>query len=143
MSTLVRRQEVTQATLDEFRDQPLKWGEFDCGQLIIRHLARFGIDAGGERFGRYNTAKGSMKAMKRAGFDDLEQVMDGLFPAGRIPASRVLTGDVLGFRIPGEQTSLAVALGNGRVLGLHLDTGGFIVVQPDYNAAVSMAWRVL
>ena len=145
MSTLVQRRDATQKTLDAFKDRPFEWWLVDCGMgLAATHLRNLGIDPRIERFRRYSTEAGAYRSLKRAGFSDLDGVMDDLLGIdARIHPARTLVGDVLAFREIGGRFALTVAVGNGRVLGFHPATRTCIVCQPDFNSAVSVAWKVL
>lgn len=142
MSTLVQRRDATQATLDRFKGLPFKWGEADCAQLVLAHLRNLGVEVDVSAFPSYTTERGSLRALRRAGYTDLEKVVDDRLDRLASP-NRALVGDVVGFRIVGGPLSLSVALGNGRILGFHQETGQCGVWQPLYGGMVATAWRAL
>ena len=123
MSVYLRRVAAAQATLDRYYGQPFTWGLTDCARLAAHSLRELGVSAPLSRFGRYSTASGAMRALRRRGFTDLGDVLDdmGLL---RIPPAAALPGDIVG--LDGDATpltALTVALGNGRVLGFHPEAG--------------------
>jgi hypothetical protein len=136
---MVRRVAITQATLDRFKGRPFAWGSADCGQMVAYHLKAMGHRLLLSKWGRYRSAIGAAKAMKRAGFADLSAVLESL-GLERIPAAAAIAGDVV--RLPQEEgaafEALTIALGNGRVLGFYGDEGA-TVLQP---VMFETAWRV-
>lgn len=140
-SILERRVAAAQSTLDAYRDRPLVWGAHDCARLAAHALRQLGLPTPLAKFGRYSTAMGAARALKRRGFNDLGEVLDEMgFP--RIPPAASLPADIFGLLAEGGGVALAVALSNGRAVGF-LDLDGRAVagvIQPhDYLAA----WRVI
>lgn len=138
-ANLVRRRDAAQATLDTWLGKPFAWGEADCARMAAGHLRQLGYKPRLSRFGRYSTALGAAKALRRGGFDDLGQVLDDLGLI-RIGHASHLVGDIFGLVSEPGWIALGVALGNGRVLAFnpHDNCGG--VVQPPHDAILA-CWR--
>ncbi len=137
--SLLARAEIAQATLDRFKGQPLAYGRHDCVQMAAFHLRACGYRVLLSKGGRYRSATGALRALRRAGYDDLFVALDDLGLV-RVPPAAALVGDLLA--LPSEEAALpalTVALGNGRVLGWHPDAEGAAVLQP---LAYEAAWRV-
>lgn len=137
---LVRRTEITQATLDRFKDRPLAYGSADCVQKAAFHLRAMGHTVLLTKGGRYRSAIGAVRALHRAGYRSLCEALDAMVLERIAPAS-AWTGDILA--MPPEEgarlEALGIALGNGRVTGWHPDSPGCAVLQPEQYLA---AWRV-
>lgn len=135
---LQRRASATQSTMDAYRGKRFKPGNYDCGQMVGQHLITMG-----QPFPRwlelkpYTTVSAGVKQLKALGFDSLLEVMDAQFT--RIPPAAARVGDVIA--VPGLEGpgTLAVALGNGRVLCWQEQVPMAIVGQPVQYVA---AWRV-
>lgn len=119
---MTRRVAAAQATLDAWKDRTFKWGEADCCRLVAYCLRELGYNPGLSRFGRYSTPAGAARAIRRRGFADTVDVIDG-FGFVRIPPAAAVAADILGFRHPemGELAGLGIALGNGRMLAFLAD----------------------
>ncbi len=135
----LRRVAAAQATHDRFYGQDFVWGQVDCARLAAHVLRELGVSAPLSRFGRYTTALGATKALRKRGFSDLGDVLDdmGLL---RIPPSMALPGDIIGLEGEGIMLALTVALGNGRVLGFYEDVAKAVVMQP---LTYAFAWRTI
>ncbi|MDF1506493.1 hypothetical protein [Roseisolibacter sp. H3M3-2] len=137
---LVRRAEITQLTLDRFKERPFRFGAGDCVQMTAFHLRGMGHQVLLSKGGQYRTGLGAVRALRRAGFASLSEALDEMGLA-RIAPAAALTGDVLA--LPHEEGSpleaLTIALGNGRVLGWHAELAGAAVLQP---VQFVTAWRV-
>ncbi|WP_174291000.1 DUF6950 family protein [Sphingomonas bacterium] len=137
-SPLDRRVAATQQLLDDWKGRPFDWkAKQHCVRMVAEHLRRMGYTPPLAKAGAYSSALGARRAMKRVGVDTLSEAVD-LMSFPRIAPAAALVGDIV--ELPGEDPgALAVALGNGRVLGWHPDADGAVVVQPlEYVAA----WRV-
>lgn len=133
-----QRKAAAQATLDAFKDKALVWGKTDCGRLAGALLREMGRSPRLTRFGPYKTPAGALKAMKKAGFDDLPDVLDDM-GFRRIPLAMVLVGDLIG--LPGDgMTALSVAMGNRKILGFAED--GVCRVGKLVAIDRATAWRV-
>lgn len=139
MSILLRQRDAAQATLDRFCGPALAWGTYDCAKMVVFHLRQLDITLSIAKAGRYSTLLGATRSLKRLGFDRLSEVLDGRGLTRIVPAARI-AGDIV--EMPGDEGpgSLAIALGNGRVLGYHESLVGADVLQPLEMLA---AWRPL
>lgn len=116
---MLARVRAAQATVDAFRDKPLKWGQTDCGRLAGFVLREMGHSPRLARFGRYSSPAGALKALRGQKFNDLPDVLDAM-GLDRIPPAMALPGDILG--VPGEgMTALAVVLGNNNAIAFAED----------------------
>ncbi len=138
MIELIARQKAAQATVDRFRGAPFTYGKNDCVRMAAFVLRQRGHRPQLGKAGSYKTALGALRALKRAGYVTLSEGLDAL-GLQRIPAAAVLPCDIV--MVPGEAPfdgSLAVAVGNGRVLGYHQDCVGAEILHPLEFIA---AWR--
>ena len=136
---MMARVAVAQACVAKFDGQPFAWGECDCAKLAAFALQGLGYKPSYARFGRYRSALGARRALRREGFADTTDWIDSIHGLARIAPAAALPGDIVG--LPGEEgwTALTVALGNDRLLGFHLAAAGCAVVQP--LVAPLFAWR--
>jgi hypothetical protein len=136
-----RRVAAAQATLDTYRDKPLVWGECDCARMAAFTLRQLGVRAPLSKFGRYSTALGAIKALKRQGFETLADVVDSLGLV-RIPPAAALPADIIALEAEHGEVALTVSLSGQRVLGFYEVSGHAIagVLQPK---AYLCAWRVI
>lgn len=139
MTVLHRRVEAAQAALDAYLNRELQWGEADCARLAAHTLRHLGVATPLAKFGRYTTAAGAMRALKRRGFADLAEVMDSLGRV-RIPPAAALPADIVALPAEDGFVALTVALGNGRLLGFYSRPDGVrcSVLQPE---SFLTAWR--
>lgn len=138
MSELVRRRDVTQATVDAWKGRKFKLGQADCVRLAADHLRRMGHKVRLPAKGSYATLLGAQRALAKRGYADLPAALDDLGLERIAPAAARL-GDLIA--IPSEHRigCLMVAIGNGRALGFHEDIVGAEILQPvEYVGA----WRV-
>jgi hypothetical protein len=139
MIEMVRRQKAAQATVNRFKGAPFAYGRNDCVRMAVFVLRQMGHRPHLGRAGTYSSARGAVRALKRAGFASLAEAMDGQHLA-RIAPAAALPGDLV--MIPAEAPfdgALTVAVGNGRVLGYHQDLDGADILQPVQYLA---AWRL-
>lgn len=82
------------AYLEPLRTRPFAWGEHDCCTFVAGAVeAMTGADPIPEFRGRYSSAAGSTKALKRYGAGTLEATLDT--KVARVPASLAQRGDVI------------------------------------------------
>ncbi len=139
MSEMLRRQRAAQATVDRFRSVPFAYGKTDCARLAAFVLRQMGYKPGLAKAGSYSSALGAVRALKRLGHDDLPSALDALSLL-RIPPIAALPADLI--MLPGEGAfggAIAMAVGNGRVLGYHEDLDGADILQPVEFVG---AWRL-
>ncbi|CAA2991078.1 Hypothetical predicted protein, partial [Olea europaea subsp. europaea] len=86
------------------------------------------------RFGRYSTAQGAARALKRQGFGNLADAVDSLGLV-RIPPAAALPADIHGFEAEEGGIALAVHLAQNRVLGFFPHPDGRLIAV----AAIALA----
>jgi hypothetical protein len=131
---LIERMEATQKTVDRFKGREFKFGQFDCVQLAIGHSRHAGRKI---KIPKYGDLMSGTRALRQVGFETLGAAMDRYFP--RIEPARMLLGDFV--EMPGMDgfSSLAIAVGNGRVLGFHESIPHADILQP---ILISGAWSI-
>ncbi len=117
---LERRVAGAQALLADWIAAPFRWGERDCARLAHAALLQRGRSSQLEDAQRYTSPAGSVRALRRLGYADLEQALDGQ-GLDRIPPAATLPLDLVALPAEDGAPALCVALGNGRVLGFHTD----------------------
>lgn len=134
---MIRRVAAVQATIDRFRDKPLKLGTDDCVRMAAFALRKQGVRASLLKAGSYSSEVGARRVMKRLGYETLADAVDAL-GLPRIAPAMALPGDILSLRSKEGDVALTVAVGNGRVLGFWEAAGVCTVFQPVEYAD---AWR--
>ena len=136
---MVRRVAATQATVARFQGVAFHWGREDCARMVVYHLRQMANPIAMAKAGSYSSAIGAARAMRNFGVASLIEALDkhGL---ERIPPASAVAGDIVAMPSADTFDALAIALGNGRVLGYHDDATGAAVLQPLMFVA---AWRVL
>lgn len=140
MQTMLKRAAATQACMDRFAFQPVEPGKRDCGKLAAHALHKMGRSAKPLNGWRGNNWPSAVRYIREQGFKDLVDLMDGL-GLERIPPAAALPGDIVALPSDAEGfgCSLTVALDNGRVLGLNLESG---LIEPMIPRLFVCAWRV-
>lgn len=113
MNVLVARAAALARTKDWLAGRAFAWGTADCLAMLSAHLEHNGQGALPKR--HYRTAIGAKRALHKAGFETLEQLMDSLLP--RIAPAQMLPGDVGLYRGDPEMgggTLDALVIGAGR-----------------------------
>lgn len=141
MNDLLKRAAATQACMDRFGFKAVEPGVRDCGKLTAHALHKQGRSAKLLNGTRHKTFAGALKYIRRLGFKDLIALMDAT-GLERVPPAAALPGDIIA--MPSEDgdgfgCSLAVALDNGRVLGLNPASG---LIEPMIPHLFICAWRV-
>lgn len=140
---LVARAQVCDKTVAEYINQPFSWGQRDCARgLVWFHVRGMGHKVAKSKFGTYSTSLGAAKALKKLGYDTLEDAIDGIgTPLGivRIPPAMAVMGDIIALQSEGGGLS-ALAVRLDGLNHIHSLRGGFAVseIQKGYTAA----WRV-
>ena len=121
------------------RNTPFVWGTHDCSLFIadaVKVITDRDIAAAFR--GRYSTAKGAQRALKRYGKGTLTATMDALLPP--IYAADIGRGDVAQVQtvVEGGNTEAALAICTGRVLWLAGPNG--LTRLP--RSAAECGWRV-
>lgn len=131
---LVRREQALTKTLGKYRDKPFVWGVTDCVLMLRSHLIAMGHRKV-PKVPEYETALGAKKALKAAGFESVEAMLDSLLP--RIAPAQALPGDVLALQ--GEDGLDAVMVSVGyKAAGWQQEVEGMAIVIP---LEVKGAWR--
>jgi hypothetical protein len=109
---LALRERATREVLEEFRNKPFSFAtRANCIPLFRAQLVAFGHKV--RPLPQYRSAFGAAKALRKAGYTDLAEMLDDLLPLGRIPPSRMLIGDVaLGPGEPPFGQALGIFLGS-------------------------------
>jgi hypothetical protein len=140
MTTMLKRAAATQACMDRFAGRPYAPGVRDCGKLAAHALHKVGRRAKLLTAARHTTEAGAVRYIRKAGFNDLVELMDAVLPGARIAPAAALPGDIIAMAMDDGDPfgcSLTVALDNGRILGFK--DGVCDVLIP---SAFVAAWRV-
>lgn len=137
MSEILRRRDVTQATLEHFAAKPFSWtAGATCVHLVRKQLVGMGHKPPPMR--AFRSALTAKKALQAKGWPNLAAMMDSLLPA--IGPAQVVVGDIA--EMPSDDDmfgALAVVIGNGRIMG-YLGEGDMLTVaQP--TVVPLAAWR--
>jgi hypothetical protein len=135
---LVRRTEITQATLDRFIGKSFAYGRADCVQMAAFHLKAMGHTVLLSKGGQYRSALGAGKAIRRAGYASLAEALDAM-GLERIPPAAALPGDIIAIPTAAKLECLMIVLGNGRALGWVDEVPEASVLQP---VMYETGWRV-
>lgn len=135
---LIRRQRVTEATLDRFRGNRFDWA---AGRTCA-HLAKWQARAMGHKLPsvpRFRSAIGARRAIAALGAASLIEVFDGLLPP--IAPAAMLLGDLAAAEGEGGLDGMVVCAGPGKVMGWHRDAETFTIIDIG-PADLSAAWRL-
>lgn len=137
---LVDRVAATETVIARYRGKPFDWST--SGTCI--HLARAQVVAMGHKAPRvpaFRSAIGAGKALKKAGYDRLEDLLDAILP--RIAPASMLVGDLALMAGGGGFDAIVIAAG-GKVIGYHDDylEQGVVNVIPEGGAPFIGAWRL-
>ena len=133
---LIQRQKLVDDVLAEFSPHPFKWGNHDCGKMLIWHLRNSGRMIATN--GTWSNERQLFKWLKRNGGSGAA-CLDG-WGLERKPAARVLAGDIV--EIEGSDSpvgAFGIVLGNGRVIAYHEAAETLAVIQP---ARLKSAWSI-
>lgn len=89
-----------EAAIDEIKFVPFDWSEqHDCGPGLAGRMvyAITGEDLTAKYQGRYKSAKGALKIMRSAGFDDLADLVASFLP--EIHPSEASLGDIVAYEM--------------------------------------------
>jgi hypothetical protein len=115
MTPLDIRVAAAEATMASFAGQTFAWGRHDCVRLAAHSLRGLGYHPRLSRGGRYSTALGAAKALKRTGFASIDDALDALGLA-RLPWSYALAGDIVALPGDASMRALGVVIAPGHVL---------------------------
>jgi hypothetical protein len=137
MSAILKRREVTQATLDHFASKPFDWRSgATCVHLVRKQLVGMGHRPPPMK--AFRSALTAKKALQSKGWADLAEMMSALLTA--IPPARAIIGDIV--EMPSGDDAfgaLAVVMGNGRIMGYLGETDLLTIAQP--LVVPLAAWR--
>lgn len=141
-SPLIRRVAAAQACIDRFSGKPYEPGKRDCIKLGSHVMHKLGRRTGLTKGLQYSSEAGGVRVMRKLGFANLLEAVDAALGAdARIAPAMALPGDIIAMPTEGDSPfgcALAVAVGNGRVIGFQNGVG--LVLQP---TAFVTAWRTI
>lgn len=135
-----RRLIAAQACIDRFAGLPYAPGQRDCTVMARHCLHKLGLKVGIAKGVRYSSEIGGIKALKGLGFKDLIEAVDSL-GLPRIAPAAALAGDLVALPTESPLGSLAVNVGNGRLLAYGEDFAGATIIG-DVKDFVC-AWRTI
>lgn len=123
------------ARLEAVRDIPFAWGSHDCATWAfdLRRDLTGGEDVAAQWRGRYSTALGAQRVMRKLGWSDLEAMGRDLLGTPLATPLLAQRGDLV---LGGEDPAFGVCAG-ARAAFVTPDGLGFLPL-----AACSLAWRV-
>jgi len=138
--TLADRVAATEHVVARFRGRPFDW----AARRTCIHLARSQARALGHRppaVPDFRSPVGARTALKRAGHETLDQLLDSLFP--RVAPAAMWVGD-LALMAGGDGLGGLVIAAGGKVLGYHEDhlADGLVVIVPQGPVPFVGAWRL-
>lgn len=136
MRNLAERVAATEKVVARFRSRPFDWSK----RATCIHLARAQMRAMGHRppsIPDFRSAIGARGALKKAGHETIEQLLDSLLP--RIAPAEMLVGDLC--IVPGEGFA-AIGISSGDTLLMyHQDADGLANVK-GASPHIIAAWRL-
>lgn len=136
---LVRRQRITQASLDAFRGKPAGWKHGrNCIHLVARHLKAAGHKV--PPVPQLRSLLAARRELARRGCNTVAELLDSL-GLERIAPAAMLPGDLAAAGSPDGIGGAFVCVGAGMVLGWREDLPEFAVLAADLGQLAG-AWRV-
>ena len=140
---LIERVNAAQLAFDTFLYVPMAYGSADCAHLAATVLTALGHPDPLEGFRKYKTEAGAKRALLTAGFETVEEVLEGKLNLQRIAPASVLPGDIVA--LPGELdgkewSALGVVIDADRVLAF-ADLGHGARGEIGSLTAATAAWR--
>jgi hypothetical protein len=129
MTPLEHRHAAIEATMARYRDRAFKWGSVDCAKVTAFHLKRLGHKILISKAGSYSSALGATRALKRLGYGNMAEVLDGV-GLPRIAPARMLLGDIAELEADNAIGAVGIYAGNGNLFGFHEDHPGLVTVAP-------------
>ncbi len=141
---LHNRAPIIQQFIDGWYDVNFEWGMRDCVCLAVSALWVLGFKVN-FKTGMYKNETGAIRAIRKAGYNNLIEAIDDQEFLERVPVASAVIGDIIGMKLPEIEIwpALAIAVGNGRVLGFYDHGDGFnkcIIMQPKILDDC-IAWR--
>lgn len=141
MTPLERRHAAIEATMARFRHEPFQFGKVDCARVAAFHLKHLGYKIAISKAGKYSTALGATRALKRLGYSTLAEMADGIGLMPIVPA-RMLLGDIADIVSDHPIGSVGIYAGNGNLFCFHEDHPGLVAFKPK-TESILRAWSVL
>lgn len=131
---IVERVVATQKTVDAIKGKEMKPGKVDCIQLTLTHAKHMRRRISIPPYGDWVSAA---NVLRELGFATLGEALSHYFT--RIEPVRAMVSDYI--EMPGENgfSSIAVSVGNGRVIGFHSSIPHADILQP---MIITGAWRI-
>src|SRR3546814_5973721 len=63
-------------SLAKYRDQPFKWGRYDCARVIAHQAKKLGHKVSLAKAGSYSSALGAKRALAKVGCATLSEALD-------------------------------------------------------------------
>ncbi|MFN8994153.1 MAG: DUF6950 family protein [Pseudomonadota bacterium] len=108
---------ATDKIAQEWIGRPFKLGSDDCAHLVMAMRAEIGAPITFKGGAKYSTEAGAIRALRKLGYNDLDQACDDLLGTRLETPLFAHYGDVI--MVPGEGTlagGLGIMLNDGRVL---------------------------
>lgn len=135
---LIRRHEAVDKVARKYRGRPCDFREADCVRMVRTLLVAMG-HRGLPQLPRYSTAAGAARALKKAGFDNIEALFDSLLV--RIPPATMRDGDIVVAPSADGLGSAFIKVGH-KIMGWREDAAECVMIVP--NPELSMpAWKAL
>lgn len=140
MSVMQKRARAVQSCMDRFAFKMVEPGVRDCGKLAAHALHGMGRKAKLLNGWKGKSWASALRYLEAQGFASLVDLVNAM-GLERIAPAAALPGDLIGLPTDAEGfgCSLAVALDNGRVLGLNQSSG---MIEPMIPHLFVCAWRV-
>lgn len=134
-----KRHKATMATVAKFQSRKFKLGRIDCAQMVAYHARRLGWTISVAKAGSYKDIRSAKAVLKKLGWANLLEAMDGCGIPRKAPAA-ALIGDVVAIQGDHPLGTLGINIGNGRIICFHEDHPGTVVFEPAMPLA---AWDLL
>lgn len=141
---------ATDKIAQEWIGRPYKLGSDDCAHLVMAMREEIGAPISFKGVAKYSTDAGAVRALKKLGYNDIDQACDALLGTRLETPLFAHYGDVV--MVPSEGSlagGLGIMLNDGRVLIAASLAGGQPVFQPlghvDKETGKSLclaAWRL-
>lgn len=139
------RRAAVESCMARFGGKALDWKSRDCVRLIRHGVHHLGVSVPILKGVNWTTRAGAIRALKKAGYDDLQEAMAA---TGFIPIAPAMTWPADILVMPGEpdgpfrfSLSLVHTHGAARSIGFGHD-GVCAVGTPDLSVPGIKAWRV-
>jgi len=128
------------AYIDANKNTPFEWGKFDCCLFAANAIkVATGSDIAADFRGKYNTARGAKKALKRYGNGDLISTVIAKLGDAKPPLQAKRGDLVLVDNLQGGVNDPALGICLGHLVAVTTQTG----LKTVELTRVTMAWEVL